>query len=287
MIRISEAGDSGIKKSSLQYSFKFALTDDGTDLENGTGFSVGFGETGEHDVSMGCEEGVETICFDGHKAVLGRAVEFYDSVHEMRVLIDIDRETLSLFIDGRIVLENLVLPRGFEIEPTVSFSSSSVLELDDISVEVISLNKDNEELSMTLFTEGFEGYKEGIFSNQKFFRGSRGAVFQKSPPGRRRQKGETSVIKDNVSGNKLLRLDGSSIRKVTLTKEFSLPEKYPFDTSDKTFKIVYNSNMLKTHMQSSRSGRQDEAAEAYNGPSTGGETPGTASNGALEYTYYI
>ncbi|MCP4157682.1 MAG: hypothetical protein GY757_58780, partial [bacterium] len=167
-------------------------------------------------------------------------------------------------------------------KPAVSVISSSDLEIDDISVKVLSLNEEKEELLMTLFTEEFEGYEEGVFSNQKFFRGSRGAAFQKSPLGKK-----VIVIKDSLANNKLVRLNGSPTHQVTLTKEFSLPEKYPFDTSDKTFKIVYNDNMLKTHMQSSRSGRQDEAAEAYNGPSTGGETPGTASNGALEYTYYI
>ncbi len=203
LIRISEAGDSGIKKSSLQYSFKFALTDDGTDFENGTGFSVDFGDTGGHDVSMGCEEGVETICFDGHKAVLGRAVEFYESVHEMRVLIDMEREVLSLFIDGRQLFDTIELPRGFEIKPVVSVISSSDLEIDDISVKVLSLNEEKEELLMTLFTEEFEGYEEGVFSNQKFFRGSRGAARhgrvinppgggQKSPLGRRRQEPTTN-----------------------------------------------------------------------------------------------
>ncbi|MCP4154565.1 MAG: hypothetical protein GY757_42975, partial [bacterium] len=172
---------------------------------------------------------------------------------------------------------------------------SSDLEIDDISVKVLSLNEEKEELLMTLFTEEFEGYEEGVFSNQKFFRGSRGAARhgrvinppgggQKSPLGRRRH---LSIKKDNVNGNKLLRLEGSPDQKLILTKEFSLPEKYPFDTSDKTFKIVYNNDMVNTHMQSSRSGRQDEPAEAYNGPSSGGETPGTAGDGALEYTYYI
>jgi hypothetical protein len=142
--------------------------------------------------------------------------------HRLKATLNLETETLSLWLDDAVIFEELPLNEGFTFSPAVSIEAGTN-QSENISVEMLRVTAFDTPAG--LFCEDFEQWQEGPMPEHS------GWVILKT--------GENHPVPylstGAANGSKALNLGGC-----TAIKYFSMPLNYPFDTSDKPFKINGN-----------------------------------------------
>jgi subtilisin family serine protease len=144
--------------------------------------------------------------------------------HRLKVLLNREKETASIWLDDVIISEDLPLNEGFTFSPAVAISSASAgadgIELEEVKVSL-------EDTAFTLFSEDFERFEEGGFPQDA------GWLVQSV----HHPDAAAYILHDTVQGTKTLKLQATGEQPVILIKYFDLSAALPFDISDRPFNI--------------------------------------------------
>lgn len=164
-------------------------------------------------------------------AEVSRSIEPLSSGwHEVKIRLDLKRDLGTLFIDNERLLENVALYTSPEqhFAPYISLrAGSGGLLLSDLTVQVTLLSADgNEKDSFTILTDDFSGYdgKRNVIGSCWQVRG----IMPDKP---------TLKFKALPGMGQALWLQSAAGAPITITKPLAIPEKMPFDISDRSFII--------------------------------------------------
>jgi hypothetical protein len=151
--------------------------------------------------------------------------------HTLKILLNQKNQSVSLWLDNRAIFESLPLTSNFTFTPAISFAAgpdgSEGVDIDDLSIHVYDATEGVKEY-ITFLSEDFEGFAEGTFPEHSGWRRSE------------TNNGDTKEIvvkKDTVTGKKYLEICVLDQNLMIAVKHFNIPDHFPFDVSDRSFKI--------------------------------------------------
>ncbi|HEX7501877.1 MAG TPA: Ser-Thr-rich GPI-anchored membrane family protein, partial [Acidobacteriota bacterium] len=230
IIRVSDAsGRPWINEGMLEYKFKFNYAGEGTE----PGVELWFGskdpKAPSYEFSR-IEIGNETVGFgDFAKAILPLA----GSWHELRVRLDLRRDSAEIRLDDQLLFENAPLgtTREHYFQPFLVLQTGGTTPLeftmDDLAINVIQLDSAGaEELRFNALSENFDRYDGQANALETCWQWLNPAD----------KKSSVELGQDGVAG-KALKLRTEAGKQLLIWLPFSLPDKVPFDISDKCFMI--------------------------------------------------
>ncbi|HLP48904.1 MAG TPA: hypothetical protein VK469_23385 [Candidatus Kapabacteria bacterium] len=237
LVRISSADDNKKHQDfNLTYEFKFQVNE--RKLENrGNDFTIRLGDTNSIlSISFNGEpDGKEYISFDDASVELGSYEDFQLSWHTIKIVLDNGNEKVSVILDEKPVLENIPLSRMYRFKPAVSFAVGEGVDvsIDDFCVKM----KETDNGWHVLFNEDFDrlidekqlkesGWIQPMYTIKEKVAESAGET------------NDVSIVKSNNAGQSL-----KFPAETLIVKFFQVPWSFPFDASDKPFKIRYNDDM--------------------------------------------
>jgi hypothetical protein len=153
--------------------------------------------------------------------------------HEAKIRLDLKRDLGTLFIDGKPIMENVALytSKSHHFEPYLSLRAGGSTEVDlllgELKFQVVLLGANGNELErFTVLNEDFSGYDAernviGSCWQVSGLKPDKPALRLKSLPGM----------------GQALQLRTAAGMPITICKPLAIPEKIPFDISDRSFII--------------------------------------------------
>ncbi len=232
IVRVSDAGGRLWQEEGLlEYAFKFMYMYNGSGDDPGMGFWFGSADVNAPSYGFGrIDISGNAIGFGG----MTKAVEpLAGSWHELRVRLDLRRDTAVIYLDDQVLFEHAALGTTREryFEPGLALQAGSgeelELALDDLAIRVIRQDAGGEDReAFGVLKDDFERYDAKANPMQSCWQVP--AVL-----------GDNSSMELNLDApkNKSLRLRTEAGKQIMLRLPFALPEKTPFDASDKNFAI--------------------------------------------------
>ena len=153
--------------------------------------------------------------------------------HEAKIRLDLKRDLGTLFMDGKPIMENVALntSKNHHFEPFISIRAGGSAEVDlllgELKLQVVLVGSAGEvQESFTVWNEDFSGYdaKHNMIGNCWQLNGLKAD-------------GSSLILKELPGMGRALRLHIADGMPVTICKPLAIPEKIPFDISDRTFSI--------------------------------------------------
>jgi hypothetical protein len=230
IIRVSDAsGRPWSEEGLLEFSLKFIYSGESDE----PGAVLWFGSTDPKSPSFEF----------GRIAISGNAMEFgglsktieplAGGWHELRMRLDFRRDTAELRLDELMLFENAPLgtTREHYFQPNLALQAGGdngvEFMMDDLAINVVQPDSTGgEELSFNALSEDFDRYDERNNALARCWRLA-GAS----------DKRNGAQLQGEGAQNRSLRLTSEPGRKLMIWLPFSLPDKIPFDISDKRFTI--------------------------------------------------
>jgi hypothetical protein len=231
IVRISDSsGKPWMNDGLLEVGFKFSYAGAGDE----PGAILWFGGSDPRDPGFGFARlgiGRSQVEFGG----IGRAIESLEGGwHELRVRFDFRRDTAVIFIDEQLLFENAALhttrERYFQPNLTLQIGGDNQAELvmDDLAINVVSLNDAGEDKeSFVVLRDNFDRYDERA--------NALGNCWQSRAVNSEANKID---LDSDAAAGKALMVKSEAGKKLLIWLPFSLPDKVPFDISDRNFTIV-------------------------------------------------
>ncbi len=265
LVRVSNANGWTPTQHVLQYELKFKIPGSGLlTITGGEIFTIFFGDVLNEPIKdFLCKisiireaYGDNYVRFNDTIKKLPQTQPVFNRWNRLRVLLNQETLSTSLWLNGQMVFENLPLKPGSIFFPAASFSIeakstgySTSVEIDDFTVRILdSWGIVNETRFITLFTEDFENFEAGAFPVKADSGWEKiGFLNRNKKQTDPSEETENSVLisRDFISGMKCLKINTIEESQVTVIKYFNIPGYFPFDTSDKPFEIKYKENILK------------------------------------------
>jgi hypothetical protein len=230
IIRVSDAsGRPWLEDGLLEFSLKFSYSGEGEE----PGVVLWFGGSDPKDPSYGFAKidiGRTQVQFGG----ISKAIEpLTGNWHELRVRFDFGRDSAEIRLDGRVVFENAALntTREHYFEQGLALKAGATqamdLLLDDLSINVVRLDDEGADKErLNVLSDDFDRYDGQANTPENCWQWLN-PVDKKS---------SIDLGQDGVAG-KALRLRTEAGKQMLIFLPFSLPDKVPFDISDKCFNI--------------------------------------------------
>jgi RHS repeat-associated protein len=322
LIRISDADKkvlSSIKK--LLYELDFRVIKRVFPVTGSDDLTIWFGDPSDKNTRQAlprlsfrtdAENFSEVIDFEGSIEEFGNIEGFYDKLHRLKILLDLDNKTKSLWMDGKPLMidhpiQGEIIPSKIAISgPSDDLSN---IQLDNFLVKVFDSSKwdssesslftpetivaDEEDYFVTLIRDEFEKYEEGVFPLEGGWRS--GILMNSSKEGSRIAFVNNEiprVIKDSNGENGQFKIWNSSDVSEFVAKSCSIPNQSLFDVSDYSFSIgqnyPYESNKASVESNGSQKEVKDSTIRTNKSPRSTNNLSKTATAApTYSYTYFI
>ncbi len=246
LIRLSDADKKSDHNLEISYSFRFKFD---KDQNPGTTFVLWLGEYKNDSLKNSImtnmfipklsfiheNDGMIYVELNENRKIIGKVNNRRELWDKLRVQSNLQNNTLSLWVNNNIIFDNIDLPEEYRFDGTISLTGN--ISIDDLIVKIKSSRKDREvglesqtSFNPLLVMDFENGKQNGIrFTSEK-----------KSYNLDLNKKGYE--IRDELNSpkqNKILKLKEG----VTMIKLFDISNGFPFDVSDKVFKIIYKENL--------------------------------------------
>jgi RHS repeat-associated protein len=191
--------------------------------------------------------GLQSILFQDFRHTLGRLSPGW---HGLRVQYSPTLQSASLWLDGRLIFEEIAINSTIAFTPALSFAAGNAsakgVQIDNIDVRLGDYS---------LFKEDFEKYHNGKLPNVSGWHMSRF--------GSTRNAQSSNHLRESISGGyapgkRYLAMKPELESNTVVIKGFNLPVNTIFDVSDNLFEIRYNKSM--------NSSMEFNGTESENGP---------------------
>lgn len=249
LVRVSDADGMEPLRDSLLYEFKFKIIGSELSPNDSEAFIMWLGDTANEALTLYIPK-ISFICdsngngYIKFNEVIKEISTLPDQWQSLKVLIHQETQWVSLWLNSRIIFENLPLLPGSIFAPVVSLSvGSGSIEVDNFAVEVLNAAKTKNSF-ITVFEEDFENFQLGDFPEKNGWESiiveskkkCQAIYFEEISP-------SILIDWDFVSCRKVLTLQPGKENQVFVVKYFNIPEHFPFDISDKQFSIVHSQDM--------------------------------------------
>ncbi len=230
IVRVSDAsGRPWEGEGVLEVAFRYRCAGQG----DGPAFRLWFGGGDPRDPGHGFAEisiGGDEIGFAG----LSRAVEpAVGNWHDMKIRLDLRRDAADIEVDGRPLFENAALGTTRErfFQPLLALQACggepADLAVDDLAVAVVQADEaGGEPRRFSVLRDDFERYDDEANPLRSCWQGTSSVI------------GEARAWLDRGEpGNQALRLRSAAGTPLLVLLPFSLPERIPFDISDRQLTV--------------------------------------------------
>jgi Leucine-rich repeat (LRR) protein len=230
IFRVSDAsGKPWLNDGLLEFSFKFSYAGEGDE----PGAFIWFGSIDPKAPSYGFGKIEISNNAIGFREITKAIEPLAGSWHELRVRFDFSRDSAEIKLDEQSLFENAPLHTSREhyFEPFLLLQTGGEKALDfamdDLTINVIQINDiGSEELRFNVLSDDFDRY-DGRANTPK-------SCWQWLDPADKKSSAE--LAPDGRIGNALI-LRTAAGKQMLIFLPFSLPDKVPFDISDKCFTI--------------------------------------------------
>lgn len=220
------------------------------------------------------------LAADSSRASLGAALNsaagdfgplsaFLDRWHQVRIQMEFETFTGSVWLNGRIVLDRVPLRQEFgtllspEIRTTTDSGLASRVSIEDIRLNYgdrfLKPQIEGEEVSQSILKDTFEAYQIGAFPKdggwlleyEKEVAISEDWTSSLTAGGVPASNVSITAWiddEDTFSGAKSFRLESLGDAGVSVSKRFSLPDRLPFGVSDGNFRIDLSTGDIESNM---------------------------------------
>lgn len=238
LVRISQ--DRGVKldHNNLIYEFKFKIFGPRSQVAGGEALVFWLGDYSDDPIRsylpkisiLRSAAGKDQILINNVETQIGTLSAQWN---RLKVLLDRGKRTITVWLNKKVVLKGIPLFSGYVFDPSLSlyagYDGCTAIGIDNLTVKVFD-SDERVKQSVTLFSEDFNDFKEKTFPT--------GGGWKKiRPDGSDNEHGGILIRRDLLPIGNYLKIKASRFGVKIAVKEFSMPESFPFDVSDSSFKI--------------------------------------------------